>query len=94
MSEIQSYQQPIQPVQIAPKSPVAAVFMSMLIPGLGSMTSGESSTGVVILVCWLVSIVSMLALIGVLLVPVVWIWGMVHAHGAARRWNYNHGIIS
>jgi len=94
MSEVQQYQPPAGPVQIAPKSPVAAVFMSMLIPGLGSMTSGESSVGVVILVCWLMSCVLTLALIGIVLIPVVWVWGMVHAHGAARRWNYKHGIIS
>lgn len=91
---MQPYGPPQQPMQVAPKSPALAVFLSFLIPGLGSMTSGEGGMGTVILACYIVSWFLTLALIGFVLVPVVWIWGMVAAHGAARRWNYDHGIES
>lgn len=81
-------------MQVVPKSPAVAVALSFLIPGLGSMTSGEAGMGVFILVCYVFAWASALFLIGFILAPAVWIWGMVAAHGAARRWNYRHGILS
>jgi TM2 domain-containing membrane protein YozV len=90
---IENYQgQP--PVRVEPKNPAAAIALSFLIPGVGSMYAGNSSTGVVIVVLYLMSLVTCLALIGFVLVPIVWIWGMINAHGSAVRWNSEHGIIS
>jgi hypothetical protein len=82
------------PVQVAPKSPGQAVLLSFLIPGLGSMTSGAGGIGSLILVCYVISWISTLFIVGFLLVPCVWIWGMIQAHSSARRWNAQHGIIS
>ena len=91
---MQPYIPPQPPVQVAPKSPAQAVVLSLFIPGLGSMTSGAAGIGTLILGCYIVSWILTLVLIGFILAPAVWIWGMIHAHGAARQWNLNHGIIS
>lgn len=79
---------------IVPKSPAIAVLVSFFLPGVGSMINGEAGTGVAILIAYLVSCALLLVVIGFLLVPVVWIFGMVHAYTSANRWNAAHGIIS
>ena len=58
------------------------------------MTSGAGGVGALILACYVVSWISALFLIGFVLAPAVWIWGMIHAHSAAVRWNAAHGIVS
>jgi TM2 domain-containing membrane protein YozV len=91
---INPYEPSRPPVHVAPKSPGLAVFLSFLIPGLGSMTSGSGGVGTLILVSYIFSWLLTTLVIGFVLVPVVWIWGMIHANSAAVRWNANHGIIS
>lgn len=91
---MQPFRPPGPPVQVAPKSPALAVFLSFLIPGLGSMTSGAGSIGALILVTWIIGWITAAFLIGIPVLTGAWIWGMVHAHGAARRWNADHGVIS
>jgi len=34
------------------------------------------------------------ALIGFLVIPAVWVWGMVDAYQGAKSWNARHGILS
>lgn len=82
-----------QPTVVA-KSPAVSVLLSFFLPGVGSMINGEVGIGVVILVSYIVSYILILALIGILLVPIVWICGMVHAYSTAKSWNAAHGIIS
>lgn len=83
-----------QPYQVAPKSPALAVIRSVLIPGLGSMISGNTGIGVLILVLYFVGIILSVFLIGIPIAIGVWIWGLVNAHSSAVRWNQQHGIIS
>jgi TM2 domain-containing membrane protein YozV len=86
------YRQP--PMRVAPKSPSAAIILSFLIPGVGSMYAGRAGIGALILGCYVVSCLLSLALIGIPFVIATWVWGMIHAHGAAVRWNQQHGILS
>lgn len=86
--------QPPPPVQIQPRSPAVGIILSFFIPGLGSMYAGSGGVGTIILVSYLISWLLTLVFIGFILVPVVWIWGMIHGHMAAVRWNADHGIIS
>ncbi|QWZ06779.1 hypothetical protein KRR39_14695 [Nocardioides panacis] len=82
------------PMQVAPKSPGLSLLASFFLPGLGSMINGEAGKGVAILLCWIVSWVLTIVLIGFLGLLGFWIWGMVDGYQGARKWNLAHGIIS
>lgn len=83
-----------QQMRVQPKNSAAAIALSFLIPGVGSMYAGNSGVGVLILTLYVMSLVLCLVLIGFVLAPVVWIWGMMNAHSSATNWNHDHGIIS
>ena len=83
-----------QPVAVAPKSPAVSLLISFFIPGVGSMVNGDVGIGVFILIGYLVSIVLIFVLVGIVLVPAFWIWGLVDAYQGAQRWNARHGIVS
>lgn len=84
------------PVIVQPKQAGIAILLSFLIPGVGSMYAGEPGRGTIVLVIWLVTLVVAAATLGLglILTLAVWIWGMVTANGASRRWNARHGILS
>jgi TM2 domain-containing membrane protein YozV len=79
---------------VAPKNPAISLLVSFFLPGVGSMVNGDSGTGVVILVLYLVGIATAVFLIGIPLAIGVWIWGLIDAYQGAQRWNRSHGIIS
>jgi len=88
-----SYVQP-QPQQVAPKNAGLALLASFFIPGLGSLMVGRMGWGIGIFCAYVAAWVSMFVLIGFVLVPAVWIWGMVDAYVGAQSWNRRHGIVS
>ena len=91
----QQWQQPQAPAMtVAPKSPGLALLISFLLPGVGSMYAGSAGLGVIILVLWLISAAAVLFVIGWILAPACWIWGMIAAFMNAQRWNRERGIIS
>jgi len=75
----------------ASRNPVASLLASLLIPGLGTIINGETGKGVLVLAGWIVSWFLVLATIGLILVPAVWIYGMYDAFQGARRYNLAHG---
>ncbi len=79
---------------VAPKNPAVSLLISFFIPGLGSIINGNTTTGVVILICWIVSWVLTVVIIGFIGLTAFWIWGMVDAYQSAQRWNLSHGIVS
>jgi TM2 domain-containing membrane protein YozV len=96
------YQQPVYPQrygvvypqQVAAKNPGLALVASFFIPGLGSFVNGNIGMGVAIFAAYCVAWLSTMVLIGFLLVPAVWVWGMVDAYQDAKNWNTRHGILS
>ena len=80
--------------QVAPKSPGLAVIASFFLPGLGQFVNGQAGKGVVFLVSYVVSLVLILALVGIILAPMVWIWSMIDAYSGAQNWNARYGILS
>lgn len=102
-----SYPVPMQPLAQGPgyvpappgyvvqaKNPAVSLLVSFFIPGVGSMINGDTNTGIIILVSYFVSVILVFVLIGFLLAPAVWIWGMIDAYQGAVRWNQQHGVIS
>lgn len=79
---------------VTAKNPAISLLVSFFVPGVGSLMNGDTTTGVVILVLFIVSIPLMFVLVGFALYIGVWIWGMIDAYQGAQRWNARHGIIS
>jgi TM2 domain-containing membrane protein YozV len=73
------------------RNPVASLLASFLIPGLGTIINGETGKGVLILTGWIVSWFLVLATIGLILVPAVWIYALYDAFQGARRYNLARG---
>lgn len=92
--QLQPWQQQGYPQQVHPRSPAAALVMSLFIPGLGSMYAGKPGWGILILVLWLASWVMLLAVVGLVTLPACWIWGMIAGYSDARAWNRARGIDS
>jgi TM2 domain-containing membrane protein YozV len=72
------------------RNPAASLFASLLLPGLGTIINGETGKGLVILVAWITAWVLILAIVGLILVPAVWSYGMYDAFQGARRYNLAH----
>ncbi len=79
---------------IAARSAGVAVLCSFFLPGLGSMVNGKVGKGLLILGCYIVSAILCLVVVGFLLAPACWIWGMVAGANDANLWNREHGLIS
>jgi TM2 domain-containing membrane protein YozV len=85
--------QPAQ-LQVVPKNPAVALIVSVFLPGVGSMISGQSAVGAAILAAYLLGWILTLVLVGFLIVPAAWVFGLVHAYQSAQRWNRDHGFTS
>jgi TM2 domain-containing membrane protein YozV len=81
-------------MMVAPKNPAISLLVSFFVPGVGSMINGDTGTGVVILVLYVVGILASFILIGIPIFIGAWIWGLIDAYQGAQRWNAAHGIIS
>jgi TM2 domain-containing membrane protein YozV len=79
---------------VTAKNPAISLLVSFFVPGVGSLMNGDTTTGVLILCLFIVSIPLLFFLIGVPLYIGVWIWGMIDAYQGAQRWNARHGILS
>ncbi|MDQ6692627.1 MAG: hypothetical protein M3Z13_07665, partial [Candidatus Dormibacteraeota bacterium] len=77
---------------LAPKNPVISLVVSLVIPGVGSMINGETGKGIAILVGYVVALFLILVLIGIVLAPAVWAYGMYDAYQGAKKWNVAHGF--
>ena len=92
MSDMSPYRP--QPPVVVPKSAGLAILMSFFVIGLGSMYAGKVGKGVMLLVAAVISAILTTVLIGFVLLPVFWIWGMVAANNDVNEWNRAHGMIS
>lgn len=69
------------------KNPSIAIVLSFFWPGLGQLYNGEIGKGIFFLIAAGISALLMWLVIGFLLYPVIWIWGMVDANSSAKRIN-------
>lgn len=80
--------------RVAPKSAGVAVIASSFLPGLGQFINGQAGKGVAFLLSYFVGFLLLFVFVGILVIPVVWIWSMVDAYSSAQAWNARHGILS
>jgi TM2 domain-containing membrane protein YozV len=99
------YQQPYQqqaypagypggPMAVAPKNPGIALLISVFLPGVGSLYAGKTTSGVIILIGYVISWVLTIVIIGFVGLFVFWVWGLIDAYQAAQAWNRARGIDS
>ena len=58
------------------------------------MINGSAGRGSIILIAYVIACLLCLVLIGFILAPAVWVWGIIDGALSADRWNRSHGIIS
>lgn len=73
------------------KSAIVALALSFFLPGLGHVYAGSVGVGLLVLGLWLLSLLLIFVLIGLLLAPVVWLFGMAHSAVVAERRNARNG---
>lgn len=74
-----------KPVQV--KSPLFALFLSALIPGLGQIYNGDTRVGILYIVLDIISIPLAFIIIGYILYAIVWIIAVITAYTGAQRVN-------
>jgi TM2 domain-containing membrane protein YozV len=92
----QPYQQPypVRPMPTAsPKSPGVAAVLSVLVPGLGHLYSGNPMSAVFWFVSAFISALLILVAIGIFLFPVVWLGAIVHAYVSTANFNRRHHVV-
>jgi len=91
---VQQFQAPVggYTTGVAPKNPVISLLISFIVPGVGTIINGETGKGIAILVAYVVSLILIIALIGLIAAPAVWIYGMYDAYQGAKKFNLAHGF--
>ena len=74
------------------KNPGVAAVLSFFICGLGQIYNGQIFKGIVVIICYALSWALTYVLIGWLIVPVLWIWGIYDAYKNAERINKSYNI--
>ena len=74
------------------KNPILSLVLSLVLPGLGTIITGETGKGIGIMVGFFVSLVLIVVVIGLLLAPAVWAFGLYDAFQGAKKWNVQHGF--
>ena len=69
------------------KNPGVAAVLSFFFCGLGQIYNGQILKGIILLICYAISWLLMYILIGFIIVPILWIWGMYDAYRSAERIN-------
>lgn len=78
---------------VARKEPALSLLASFFLPGLGTILNGETGKGVGLLVGSFFAAMSMAIIIGFVIYPILWIWGMVDAYQGAQKFNARHGMV-
>ena len=81
-----------QVIVVSEKSPGLAAVLSFFWAGLGQIYNGEIGKGILFMVLYLVSAFLMMAVIGFITTPILWIFGMVDAYKTAEKINASRGV--
>jgi len=74
------------------KNPGLAAVLSFFICGLGQIYNGQIFKGIVFIICYGIAWALTFVLIGWLIVPILWIWGMYDAYKNAERINSSSNL--
>lgn len=74
------------------KNPGLAAVFSFLICGLGQIYNGQILKGLILIVCYAISWGLTFVLVGWVIVPILWIYGIYDAYSNAEKINKNSNI--
>jgi len=77
----------------SPKSPGVAAILSILVPGLGHLYSGNPLSAVFWFLAAAIAGALIYILIGFVLLPVVWIGSVIHAYVSTVNYNTRHHVV-
>lgn len=83
---------PQQEKLVEKKTPIIAVILSFLIPGLGQFYNGHTEKGIILFIAAIISAVLILFLIGAILYLVVWAFAIYDAYDSAERINKGKNV--
>lgn len=69
------------------KSPIIALVLSFIFPGLGQFHIGLRHKALLLVICYIVSYILVLIAIGGFLIPLIWLYGMYDAFVSAKAIN-------
>jgi len=75
---------------LPPKNPGLAAVASFFFAGLGQIYNGEVFKGFLLMMIQVINVILMIVLIGFVLYPIVWVYGIWDAYKTAER--YNEGL--
>lgn len=67
------------------RNPLVAALLSAVFPGLGHVYAREVDTGLFFAVSFLLSLLSLLVVVGFVLVPAIWLYAVYDAAKSAQR---------
>jgi|YelNatPaOPRAMG01_1025707.scaffolds.fasta_scaffold362959_2 TM2 domain-containing membrane protein YozV/ribosomal protein S27AE len=73
------------PVEI--KNPGLAGVLSFFIVGLGQIYNGQIGKGIILIILYIISIALCWVIVGFILLPILWIYGIYDAYKTAKRIN-------
>jgi len=76
---------PVQPAVY--KQPGIAAVLSFFYMGLGQIYNGQISKGIFFIIAYAVSWILMIAVIGFITTPIMWLYGMYDAYKSAEKIN-------
>ena len=78
-----------------PKSPIVALLVSLVLPGLGQLIINEErGKGIALLVAYVICIALFFLLVTLLVAFGIWVFAMWDAYRGAKRWNVAHGFAA
>jgi len=69
------------------KNPGLAAVLSFFWMGLGQIYNGQVAKGIFFIICYVISWILMLVVIGFITTPILFIWGIVDAYRSAEKIN-------
>lgn len=67
------------------KNPIMALILSLLVCGLGQFYNGQPKKGIILLISAMVSGILILFVIGLVLLPIVWVYNLYDAYTTAEK---------
>lgn len=64
--------------------PYLAAVLSLIFPGLGQFLAGRWLSGLLFMIGHVINLVLVFEAVGVVTLPLLWIWAVAHAFAAAR----------
>ena len=65
------------------KNPLFALILSIIFPGLGQIYNGQNRKGILFIIAYILSFLLWLIVIGLILTPLIWLYGLYDAYKTA-----------